>query len=532
MYRKADRDQLVIEEFLLPFGGHLKSDNRWIKQAKQIPWDFIEDLYEKSFKRDRTDGRPPISARIAFGSLYIKESENLTDERTVEFIAENPYVQCFLGLLEFRPEPLFDSSMMTYFRKRFSNDDMSAINEETYRRANLSTTVNKSDTSPTPEGNSDDTASEPQDSTADIALTPEDQIDTPKDEPELKENQEEPQPSEGKAMTENKGELVLDATAAPADIRFPTDLSLLNECRENVEQMIEEIWEKTSRSGHKTTYSRKKARKSYLSVAKQRKPRSGKIKKAIKEQLYFLGCALESLDKILAEVGEKALPEKRLERLSIIRKVLEQQTLHYDKPRESIPDRIVNLRQPHVRPIVRGKAGVPTEFGQKLATSIVSGYTFIDVQSFNNFNEGITLIASVEKYRKRHGFYPKAVLADTIYRNRVNRAYCKANGIRLSGPRLGRPKADEEEADRDQAHKDSCARNIVESRNGIAKRRYGLNRIMSVLSESALTEASMNVFAMNVAHLLRVLLRAFSQYRQFVLISVADDLCRVCLVFQ
>ena len=33
-----------------------------------------------------------------------------------------------------------------------------------------------------------------------------------------------------------------------------------------------------------------------------------------------------------------------------------------------------NLRQPHVRPIVRGKAGHPVEFGQKLGFSVVDGY--------------------------------------------------------------------------------------------------------------------------------------------------------------
>ena len=32
---------------------------------------------------------------------------------------------------------------------------------------------------------------------------------------------------------ENKGKLIMDATCVPADIRYPTDLGLLNEAREN-----------------------------------------------------------------------------------------------------------------------------------------------------------------------------------------------------------------------------------------------------------------------------------------------------------
>jgi len=45
MYRKTNRAQLSIEEFSLPFGGRLLADNRWVKMAKLMPWDLIEDLY-------------------------------------------------------------------------------------------------------------------------------------------------------------------------------------------------------------------------------------------------------------------------------------------------------------------------------------------------------------------------------------------------------------------------------------------------------------------------------------------------------
>ena len=173
----------------------------------------------------------------------------------------------------------------------------------------------------------------------------------------------------------------------------------------------------------------------------------------------------------------------------------------------TVEDRIVNLRQPHVRPIVRGKVKAPVEFGQKITISAVDGYTFIEKQSWDNFSEGVTLIESAEKYRERHGVYPEAILADKIYRNRDNIKFCKANGIRLTGPRPGRPKQEEIKADKAQAYKDSCERNMAESRFGIGKRRYGLDLIMARLSLTAATEVALNIFAMNVALLLRVLLR-------------------------
>jgi IS5 family transposase len=39
-----------------------------------------------------------------------------------------------------------------------------------------------------------------------------------------------------------------------------------------------------------------------------------------------------------------------------------------------VEKRIVNLYQPHVRPIVRGKAKAKTEFDAKLHISMVNGY--------------------------------------------------------------------------------------------------------------------------------------------------------------
>ena len=127
-------------------------------------------------------------------------------------------------------------------------------------------------------------------------------------------------------------------------------------------------------------------------------------------------------------------------------------------------------------------------------------------RGWDNFAEGSTLKESVEWYRKRHGVYPEAVLADKTYRNRENLKYCKEQGIRLSGPRLGRPRVSELEADREQAYPDSCERNMAERRIGINKRRYGLDLIYSQLDITGDVEVAMNVLCMNVAHMLRVFL--------------------------
>ncbi|HVI39597.1 MAG TPA: hypothetical protein VM577_02970, partial [Anaerovoracaceae bacterium] len=60
------------------------------------------------------------------------------------------------------------------------------------------------------------------------------------------------------------------------------------------------------------------------------------------------------------------------------------------------------------------------EFGCKVLTSAVNGYSFVERMSFNSFNEGGFLIEAVENYKERFGFYPEAVMGDTIFRNRGN----------------------------------------------------------------------------------------------------------------
>jgi hypothetical protein len=166
-------------------------------------------------------------------------------------------------------------------------------------------------------------------------------------------------------------------------------------------------------------------------------------------------------------------------------------------------NRIVSISQPHVRPMVRGKAGVPVEFGAKIAVSLVKGYTFIDRMSWDNFNESGELIEQIERYRQRFGYYPESVHADRIYRSRDNLQYCARYGVRLSGPRLGRPKRVVDPAEKKLMREDELERNAVEGKFGQGKRRYGLGMIRAKLAETSGSMIGMAVLVMNLEKLLR-----------------------------
>jgi len=188
----------------------------------------------------------------------------------------------------------------------------------------------------------------------------------------------------------------------------------------------------------------------------------------------------------------------------------------YETRKHSIPERIVSISQPHIRPIVRGKDKAAVEFGAKISVSMVDGYAFLEKLSWNAYNEAKELIPHIEAYKRRFGYYPESVHVDQIYRNRENRRYCAEHGIRISGPPLGRPPKDPQEHRKilKEARNDELARIPIEGKFGNGKRRYGLSRITSKLKETSETTISMTVLVMNLEKIARDLLLPILSFLQ------------------
>lgn len=240
---------------------------------------------------------------------------------------------------------------------------------------------------------------------------------------------------------ENRGQLLVDATVAPADVKYPTDVDLLNQARKTTELTVDILHASLKGTGRKkaNTY-RKKARKEYLKFAKKKKSSQKERRKAVKKQLGYIKRNLREIDQLIEEGAKlEGLIRKQYRNLLVASEITRQQEWMSLNEENRIEDRIVSLQQPHIRPIVRGKAGSQTEFGAKLSVSCIDGYVVVERISWDNYNESGDLIAQVEAYKELTGVYPVSVHADKIYRTRVNRAWCKERGIRLSGPPLGRP---------------------------------------------------------------------------------------------
>lgn len=371
--------------------------------------------------------------------------------------------------------------MMTHFRKRLGADIINAMNDTIIQTQNE-----------TPQ---DDGSDDP-------------------------DHDDDPQPPIGGCTTEsssaptgdnddNQGKLLLDATCVPADIAYPTDLGLLNAAREQLEQMID-ILHAPHRGIHKKPRDyRRKARKQYLTIAKQRQPGAKKIRKDIGRQLGYVDRDLRIIEALSIYSPLTSLPDALYKKLLVISELYRQQREMHVTRTKRIDHRIVSIAQPHVRPIVRNKVKARTEFGAKVAISLVDGYAYMDTLSWDSYNKAKTLKASVAQYKHRFGHYPSAIMADQIYRNRENRQFCQSKGIRLSGPALGRPSKEKAKMQDQQAAQDAAERNAIEAKFGEGKRHYGMGLISTRLQQTSETVISLQLLMMNLERSLRLRLCHF-----------------------
>jgi len=450
MYKFPSK-QIGFSDFGMPMGMKLDPENRWVKKAETIPWEEIELRYAELFKNRKGNVAKPL--RLALGSLIIQTERTISDEETALQIQETPCLQYFCGMPKYESKMPFDPSLMVYFRKRLTPEILGEINEMIIARA---------------------------------------------------ESKPKPPPSDDDTDPPNEGTLIVDASCAPQNIRYPQDLSLLNEARENLEEMVDEMHDLAN--GQKPRTYRQKARRDYLKTAKKRQKSQKEIRKAIKKQLGYIRRDLSIVDTLMA--NGKTISDRHKNRLETIKALYQQQLFMFQNRTHTIENRIVSLSQPWIRPIVRGKAKAKCEFGAKLDISVSNGFVRLEHTSFDAYNESENLQEIVERYWQRTGHYPARVLADQIYRNRDNRNFCKERGIRLSGKPLGRPKKDAA-MDKKVTRQDEIDRIEVERKFSHAKGSFGLALIRTRLEETSKTAIALSIISLNIARIGRILRMLF-----------------------
>ena len=287
-------------------------------------------------------------------------------------IQEKIYMQYLIGYSSFIDEEPFEPSLFVEFRKRLSIEQINAINEKILHMANQKT---------------------------EAAITK--QQDPPSSPPTVVEaapisagTTAEP------ALITHEGKLIVDATACPQDISYPTDLNLLNDSRMKAEELINFLFNPKLHEKKPRTY-RQKARKDYLKTAQKKRKTRSEIRNALQNQLCYLKRDFKSIYKLQESYAIIPFAFHQYKYFLVRQTLYDQQAKMYQQKIHSVEHRIVCIHQPHVRPIVRGKTNANVEFGAKMQGCLMGGYAFLEDLSWEAFNEGTWLMKTVEQYKAR-----------------------------------------------------------------------------------------------------------------------------------
>ena len=158
---------------------------------------------------------------------------------------------------------------------------------------------------------------------------------------------------------ENLDTMCTDTTCYESEMRYPTDTKLLWKV---VEKNYATMCELSGRLGiHRPRTKFLDVQKANLTYRKQRKHSRSQTRKITRRLLDLLGKILKEIREIERGNGnaENLLTVREKSDLEIITRMYRQQKNHFrnNDIRESIPNRIVSLSKPHLRPIVGGQGG-------------------------------------------------------------------------------------------------------------------------------------------------------------------------------
>lgn len=201
MKYRSQGKQLTLDSFRSSLSS-LPKTNRWVLMGDTLPWEEIEKRYNTKLNNGSTGaGNKP--ARMVVGALIIKHKMNLSDEETILAIQENPYMQYMLGLSEFTDKPVFHPSLFVTIRTRLQIAD---LNDFT---SSLLSSAPKSKRTEHPSDDCNDGS--------------EDDVHT-----------------DSKGLL-HKGSMKVDATCSDAEVRFPTDVDLLEDGSRVINRYIDKL---------------------------------------------------------------------------------------------------------------------------------------------------------------------------------------------------------------------------------------------------------------------------------------------------
>lgn len=221
----------------------------------------------------------------------------------------------------------------------------------------------------------------------------------------------------------SKGNFVSDTTVTESNITFPTDMKVMEQARKFLVQTIKENQTEVKQE-HR--HQNRLAKKNYLDFSKNRKKRQeeGYLKEMKEKSLKFLKRNLTQAEKVIQSLNKKAKKEnlnkksqKTLEKINnkfkTAQTIYEQQKILLTEKR--VPDRIVSLYRPEIRPIFRGKQKRATEFGPKVEFLLQGKALILGKISYKNFNDGHGVKETIIRITEKLKYKVKELIGDKGY---------------------------------------------------------------------------------------------------------------------
>ncbi len=456
-------NQLPLFKDIMPYGGKLDQNNRWIRLSSLIPWQELSDLHDSYFDPKRLS--VVKSARLVVGLMIGKSKLGLSDEEILNYFYENPYFQYFCGFDNFisKESKVMDPSLLTRRRRKLGEKYFLKFESEI------------------------------------LAVLKQRNLVKGKD-------------------------LLLDATVFESKISYPNDVKLLNVVRSYCVEKISVLrntLKKTLKSDLKIRTYKRTAKKVYLNYAKKKKKSQKIIRSTTRQMLGFTRRNIKQLEFLLEQTKEylssknfklRCREESNVEsnlrqlikeienKLITAKAIYQQQKTKYQERTNQIKDRIVSLNQPFIRPILRGKEGnKKVEFGAKAHLASSGGYVFSDKIEHRAFSEKIELENSLERHKSRFNRMPKEAMIDDAYSSIQNKEILKQHNIKHSLKNQGRTTPKQ----RQEKRKLRKSRSKIEGVIGNLKKDYNLDKIILKSIDGAQIQASLAIGTFNMFRVLR-----------------------------
>jgi hypothetical protein len=416
------------------------SEHPLLKLSSAIRWENLLEYLKQFYSCDQ--GRPSIPLRAQVGTLILKFLKNLPDRKAVEYVHESIYAQRFCGLLPSQVNGyMHPATGLSNFRAKIGPEGMAFIQEVLTSAAQ-------------------------------------------------------------KKSLKKGGKLILDTTCVPVDILYPTDIRLLERARREVIRLIQSAKQLGLKVFYRT-YNRT-ARKIFVRFSKLSKPPAKTRKKVHKQLFQFVRRNLKQLTDLRAKATQVLGPACQLnfkeweflKRLKSseqkIRLILHQQK-QIRMGKLQIPHRIVSFHQDHVRPIVRGKFPVSTEFGPKVLFAYFRGLVYLTHCFANNVADATLIVPALRWFKTTFGRFPKEILGDRGFFSRMRVQWLTRCGIVAGLQQRGK------NPQTDSIHRRQIRqRLIIEAMISLGKRKFGLGKCRARIPDYQPAWIGLGTAALNV----------------------------------